>query len=297
MEEVVATAVEVALAISDVEQVAPVDVRIVVHIGALHGEDGLAGIVELDLRHVAVVVVEGVLSAVDHSLGIGGHVVPVALVGANTCQHGSSTKFVHTAYRSLTIGKNRISLLEVVEDEAYHLGAGIAVVADFAGVLVLGEIGEALEDTIEVEVVVGTEELEFADILHRTHGDVDTRDGVIVVLPLEEAGGVGGRDAGDLEQVDVVLHRSAATALEGIVGAYVEDPVGGWARESLVVADEVSLQTCVSCCHQTIDGILVHLLIGELTVGISLEHIIAAGHEKGGTAEETCSKNIIEFHI
>ena len=104
-----------------------------------------------------------------------------------------------------------------------------------------------------------------------------TRNGVVVVLPLVQAGNVVGVDFGNLQQVDVLLHTSAATALIGIVAAHVKDPVGGRTGKCLIVAIEVCLQTSIGRSHKAFYRRVVNLLAGELSLRNGVEHIITRG--------------------
>ena len=59
----------------------------------------------------------------------------------------------------------------------------------------------------------------------------------------------------------------------------------------------MSLDASVGSSYQTFDGIIVELFVGELSVGLGLEHVITANQEKGSRAEENCSDILIySFH-
>ena len=73
-----------------------------------------------------------------------------------------------------------------------------------------------------------------------------TGDAQVVVLPLVVAGGVVAGDILNLQLVDVTFHRDTLAALVGVVGAYVEHPVGdGTGKGGIVVIEEVCLEPLI----------------------------------------------------
>ena len=255
VEEVVAGTVEVAVGISAVEQVAPVDVGIVVGCRALQGEDALRAVVEGGLGDVAEILEQAVLTALDDGVGVVLHVFPRAGEGADLSHNGLSGGACDASYRALLCGQHVDSLAQVALDELEDLVACVLGVSLRVDVLALGEVRNALEDADEVEVVPGAQgfqlahELvggrEAAGLLKREHSVVYAADGIVVVLPFVQAADVVAIDLADLEQVDVLLHTRAATTFVGVVRADIEDPVGRGACKGLVVAVEVSLEAGV----------------------------------------------------
>ena len=104
-----------------------------------------------------------------------------------------------------------------------------------------------------------------------------TRDGVIVVLPLKEAGRVVRRDVTYLQLVDVTFHGDASSAFVGIVGTVIEHPVGNRTGETLVVAEEVAFKSGIGGRHERLYTVVVDLLFGNLPLRSQIQFTVA-GH-------------------
>ena len=222
----------------------------------LHGHDALLLVVEGQLRHVGEIVVELVLTAVDDNVGPLLNLAPCACLGIHLAQQGCSHILGEAAGLVLILGHGVVGLLEIGLDTVVDLVAAQVAVGNGLRVVNLCEIRNALEDTIQVEVVPGTKGLQFAQqrlfavdvsgVVDGLHSLVNTGDAQVVVLPLVVAGGVIAGDILNLQLVDVTFHRDTLAALVGVVGAYVEYPVGdGTGKGGIVVIEEVCLEPLI----------------------------------------------------
>ena len=104
-EEVVAATEEVTLGIGGIEEVAPVDVSIVVGCRELDSHDRLLAIVELDFRHIEEVVIQFIFATVDNIVAVFDNISPVACEGGNLSHESGSHIFAETPFFCLRFGK------------------------------------------------------------------------------------------------------------------------------------------------------------------------------------------------
>ena len=108
-EEIITITKEIALRHGSVQKITPVDVHIVVTSRELNSHHRLILIVECNLRHIAIIVVERILVALDNHITPLLHLSIIACKGIHLSQDSGSNILVESTYLALRLRQHVVS--------------------------------------------------------------------------------------------------------------------------------------------------------------------------------------------
>ena len=231
---------------------------VVIGCRALKSNNRFIHVVVVNLAHVQVVVVELILAAIDNVRSVDFARIPLLGKRIYLAEKSGCAILIESAGLRAGLAHHLIGCTQIRLNEFVEISLRICLVVHVVRVAVFRDHRQMLKNLYEVEVVECAERFQLTKILILVflsnalsivdgfHCAVHTRDGVIIILPFIEATYVVREDIGNLQLMDISLHRYATATFKSIVRANVKNPVRRRTCKSFVITEEMGFQTGIS---------------------------------------------------